>query len=107
VGTLERLTQKSAKVLRFSEFYQSAERSIRVGSGGVDEKPGLIGPIVNICIDALSDTRSVVTAFQRQFPNEHVRKSMEHDVADAWIAFVRVKISLVTPPAVSLPEPGI
>ena len=72
MGSVQRLAQKSAEILGVPKLDQSPQRSIGVCGGGIDKKSGLIHAVVDICIYPLTNARSIVSALQGQFADEHV-----------------------------------
>lgn len=66
---VQRLAQKSPEIFRLAKLYQSPERSIGVCRSSVDEKSGLVPAVPDIRIYSLANTRGIVAAFQRQFPD--------------------------------------
>src|SRR5690606_16360719 len=51
-----------------------------------------------IGIDTLAYACSVIPTFQRQLPDQEMRKGMEHGISDAGVAFVRVQTPRIPPP---------
>ncbi|MBF5055741.1 hypothetical protein Y5W_01035 [Alcanivorax sp. 521-1] len=51
-----------------------------------------------IGIDTLAYACSVIATFQRQLPDQEMRKGMEHGISDAGVAFVRVQTPRIPPP---------
>src|SRR5579883_2610983 len=96
---IQSLVEQPPEVLGFAQFDQSTERSVRVGGSGVDEEASLILVAVDLGVNPLANAGGIVTALERQFPDQHVRERVEHHISCARIALIRIQISLMAPPA--------
>ena len=99
--SIQRLAKKPSEIFGFSQFNQSPERPIGIGGCRVDQEAGLVLRAIHFRVYSFPDTGGIVSTFEGQLPDQHVRQGMEHDVARSGIAISRIEIPLLAPSAVA------
>ena len=67
---IQRLLQQAAKIFWLAKVDEAAQRAVRIGCCRVDENACLRAIARCVGIDALTNASGVVSAFQRQLPNQ-------------------------------------